>query len=65
MKEILLVGSIGIDDIETAKSKVEGAVGGAAIYFSYAASYFANVNLVGVAGIVATPRYVSLPCALK
>ena len=50
MKEILLVGSIGIDDVETAKSKVEGAVGGAAIYFSYAASYFANVNLVGVAG---------------
>ena len=36
--------------METASQKVEGVVGGAAIYFSYAASFFSRVNMVGVAG---------------
>jgi len=50
MKKILVVGSVGIDDIETPKGKVERVPGGSAVYFSLAASMFAPVNFVGVAG---------------
>jgi sugar/nucleoside kinase (ribokinase family) len=50
MKKILVVGSVGIDDIETPSGKVEGVPGGSAVYFSLAASMFSNVNFVAVAG---------------
>jgi sugar/nucleoside kinase (ribokinase family) len=50
MKKILVVGSVGIDDIETPHGKVERVPGGSAVYFSLAASMFAPVNFVGVAG---------------
>jgi len=50
MKKILVVGSVGIDDIETPMGKVERVPGGSAIYFSLAASMFAKVNFVGIAG---------------
>jgi len=50
MKKILVVGSVGIDDIETPAGKVEKVPGGSAVYFSLAASMFAKVNFVGVAG---------------
>ncbi|MDA3839400.1 MAG: PfkB family carbohydrate kinase [Candidatus Delongbacteria bacterium] len=50
MKKILVVGSVGIDDIETPAGKVEGVPGGSAIYFSLAASAFADINFVGIAG---------------
>ncbi len=50
MKKILVVGSVGIDDIETPAGKVERVPGGSAVYFSLAASMFAKVNFVGVAG---------------
>jgi len=50
MKKILVVGSVGIDDIETPSGKVEGVPGGSAVYFSLAASMFSGVNFVGVAG---------------
>jgi len=50
MKKILVVGSVGIDDIETPMGKVEKVPGGSAIYFSLAASMFAKVNFVGIAG---------------
>ena len=50
MKRILVVGSVGIDDIETPAGKVEGVAGGSAVYFSLAASAFADINFVGIAG---------------
>jgi len=50
MKKILVVGSVGIDDIETPFGRVERVPGGSAIYFSLAASMFSKVNFVGVAG---------------
>ena len=50
MKKILVVGSVGIDDIETPAGKVEGVPGGSAVYFSLAASAFADINFVGIAG---------------
>lgn len=47
---ILVVGSIALDTIETPFGRVKDAVGGSAIYFSLAASYFSRVNVVGVVG---------------
>ena len=47
---LLVVGSVALDDIETATDKVQGVLGGAASYFSVAASYFTPVHAVGVVG---------------
>ncbi len=47
---LLVVGSVAFDALETPFGKVERTVGGAATYFSVAASYFTPVNLVGVVG---------------
>ncbi len=47
---LLVVGSVAFDALETPFGKVERTLGGAATYFSVAASYFTHVNLVGVVG---------------
>ncbi|MBI3464028.1 MAG: sugar kinase [Planctomycetes bacterium] len=47
---LLVVGSIGIDTIETPHGRAADVLGGAATYFSYAASFFTTVRLVGVVG---------------
>jgi sugar/nucleoside kinase (ribokinase family) len=47
---LVVTGSIGIDTIETPFGTREGVLGGSAIYFSYAASFFTPVRLVGVVG---------------
>jgi sugar/nucleoside kinase (ribokinase family) len=47
---LLVVGSVAFDAIETPHGKVDRTLGGAASYFSLAASYFAPVRLVGVVG---------------
>src|SRR5437899_3772520 len=47
---LLVTGSIGIDTVETPFGKRDDVVGGSAIYFSYAASFFTPVRLVGVVG---------------
>lgn len=47
---LLVVGSIAIDSVETPAGKAEETLGGSAAYFSYAASYFCPVRLVGVVG---------------
>jgi sugar/nucleoside kinase (ribokinase family) len=47
---VLVVGSIGLDDVETPFGRVERALGGSAVYASAAASLFAPVRFVGVAG---------------
>ncbi len=47
---ILVVGSIGLDNIETPFGKVENILGGSAIHFSYSASFFSPVKVVGVVG---------------
>jgi sugar/nucleoside kinase (ribokinase family) len=47
---LLVVGSIALDSVETPHGVVENALGGSATYFSYAASYFTPVRLVGVVG---------------
>ncbi|MHB1390514.1 MAG: PfkB family carbohydrate kinase [Thermoleophilia bacterium] len=47
---ILVVGSIALDTVETPFGQAEEALGGAAVYFSFAASFFNRVRLVGVIG---------------
>ena len=47
---ILVVGSIALDTIETPFGRMDETPGGAAIYFSCAASVFSPVNIVGVVG---------------
>ncbi len=47
---ILVVGSVAMDVIETPFSKVDGVLGGAASYFTTAASLYDQVNLVAIVG---------------
>ena len=47
---LLVTGSIGIDTVETPYGKRPEVIGGSAIYFSYASSFFTPVRLVGVVG---------------
>ena len=49
-KDILAVGSIAFDTIETPKGKREHILGGSSTYFSVSASLYSNVSLVGVVG---------------
>lgn len=50
MSEILVVGSLAYDSIQTPAGKVDRALGGSANYFSLAASLFSKVRVVGVVG---------------
>ncbi|HEV3219356.1 MAG TPA: PfkB family carbohydrate kinase [Candidatus Acidoferrales bacterium] len=47
---LLVVGSVAFDAIETPHGRVERTLGGAATYFSLAASFLTRVHLVGVVG---------------
>lgn len=47
---VLVVGSVALDSVETPAEVRENVLGGSAVYFSYAASYFTSVKLVGVVG---------------
>jgi sugar/nucleoside kinase (ribokinase family) len=47
---LLVTGSIGIDTVETPFGKRDDVIGGSAIYFCYASSFFTPVRLVGVVG---------------
>jgi sugar/nucleoside kinase (ribokinase family) len=47
---LLVVGSVAIDSVEAPGGRADDVVGGAALYFSLAASFFTPVRLVGVVG---------------
>ncbi|MCI0693771.1 PfkB family carbohydrate kinase [candidate division KSB1 bacterium] len=47
---LLVIGSLGLDTVETPFGTVENAIGGTAVYCSVSASHFTQVNLVGVIG---------------
>jgi sugar/nucleoside kinase (ribokinase family) len=47
---LLVVGSIALDSVETPEARRDDVLGGSAVYFSYAASYFTPVRLIGVVG---------------
>ncbi len=47
---LLVVGSVAIDNVETPTERRDDLLGGSATHFSYAASFFTPVKLVGVVG---------------
>jgi sugar/nucleoside kinase (ribokinase family) len=47
---LLVVGSVALDSVETPCETREDVLGGSAVYFSFAASYFTPVRLVGAVG---------------
>jgi len=47
---LLVVGSVAIDNVETPDARRDDLLGGSATHFSYAASFFTSVRLVGVVG---------------
>ncbi len=58
---LLVVGSLGLDDVETPFGKVERALGGSSTYISLASSYFSSkVHMVGVVGSDFPKEYITL-----
>ncbi len=57
---LLVVGSVAFDAVETPHGKVDRMLGGAATYFSVAASFFTHVNLVGIVGTDFTEKDASI-----
>ncbi len=49
-RDLLVVGSVALDTVETATGRREEVLGGSASFFSAAASFFAKVKLVAVVG---------------
>ena len=47
---LVVVGSVAIDNVETPTDRRDNLLGGSATHFSYAASFFTSVRLVGVVG---------------
>jgi sugar/nucleoside kinase (ribokinase family) len=47
---LLVVGTVAFDSVQTPFGEVDKALGGSATFFSYAASFFTPVRLVGVVG---------------
>jgi len=50
MVDLMIIGSIGLDDIETPFGKVKGVLGGSAAYAAYAASFFTKPGIVAPIG---------------
>jgi sugar/nucleoside kinase (ribokinase family) len=50
LMSLLVVGSVAFDSVQTPNGSRENVLGGSAVYFSYAASYFTPVQLVGAVG---------------
>jgi sugar/nucleoside kinase (ribokinase family) len=47
---LVVVGSVALDSVITPTQTRENILGGSAVFFSYAASYFTSVRLAGVVG---------------
>lgn len=47
---LLVVGSVALDSVETPAARRDNVLGGAAVFFSYSASYFVPAKLVGIVG---------------
>jgi sugar/nucleoside kinase (ribokinase family) len=48
--DLLVVGSVALDSVETPFGKVQEVLGGSATFFSYSASFFTPVHLVATVG---------------
>ena len=59
-EDIVVVGSVAFDDIQTIKGDEKRLLGGSGTYFSIAASLFSKVHLVGVVGEDFDSSYIEL-----
>ena len=50
MADLLVTGTVALDNVRTPFGEVSNALGGSATFFSYAASFFTNVKLAAVIG---------------
>lgn len=50
MNDVLIIGTVALDTIETPFGKVERALGGSATYASFAASFFSSPSLISIVG---------------
>src|SRR3990172_5148455 len=50
MSNVLIIGTVALDTIETPFGKVDKALGGSATYASFAASFFSKPALISVVG---------------
>lgn len=50
MVDIVIVGTMALDAIETPFGKVDNALGGSAIYAAYAASFFSKPGIISIIG---------------
>ncbi|MBI4232507.1 sugar kinase [Candidatus Peregrinibacteria bacterium] len=57
MADVLVVGSIGLDTVETPFGKVREVLGGSASYFALSASYFTKVKMVSIIGSDFPPEH--------
>jgi sugar/nucleoside kinase (ribokinase family) len=57
---VIIIGSVALDDVKTPFGEVKDALGGSAVFSSLSASYFTSVGLVGVVGKDFSPEYIHL-----
>jgi sugar/nucleoside kinase (ribokinase family) len=57
---LVVVGSVALDSVETPTQQRGELLGGSAVYFAYAASFFTPVKLVGVVGADWPAEYTAL-----
>jgi len=50
MVDIVILGTVGLDDIKTPFGEVKGVLGGSATYAAVAASFFANPGIISIIG---------------
>ena len=48
MEDVLIVGTVALDTVETPFGKAENALGGSATYASIAASFFSRPSIISV-----------------
>ena len=60
MADLLVVGSVALDSVETPFGKVHDVLGGSATYFSYSASFFTQVRLLANVGEDFPAQHVAL-----
>jgi ribokinase len=60
MSDVLIIGTVALDTIETPFGKVEKALGGSATYASFAASFFSKPALISIVGEDFPKEYIEL-----
>ena len=59
-KDIVVVGSVAFDDVQTIKGSHKRLLGGSGVYFSLAASLFTKIHLIGIVGNDFDQQYIDL-----